>query len=303
MSYNPQNINGQATMANSSPVTIASDQSVLPVGGFVASGATDSGNPIKAGGKFNSTLPTYTDGQRFELQSGSRGSLNVQLMGAGSTTGAAASTAGADAVSNSTTGVNVYTLPRVFNGTTWDRPVSVQGAADTISGVGLSAYGGYVYNGASWEKMRGDLGDASAATGLLVNNALLYNGSTYDRQRGDTTAGSWVNVKGGFSPSGTVLNTYATRITANTTTTPTSSTAYISSITITTEVGGTTSTVTIRDKQGTPQVLVNGLTTTAASLAPTVINFQTPVKMTSGIDIITAGAVAGTVDVWINYYA
>ena len=38
MSYNPQNANGQATMANSSPVVIASDQSALAV--TVQSGAT-----------------------------------------------------------------------------------------------------------------------------------------------------------------------------------------------------------------------------------------------------------------------
>lgn len=132
---------------------------------------------------------------------------------------------------------------------------------------------------------------------------MVYNNTTWDRHRGDTIAGAWVNVKGGSIPSGTTLTNYSVRITSNTTTTPIASTAYISSITITTEVGGTTSTVTIKDKQGTPLVLVNGLTTTAASLSPTVINFQTPVKMTSGIDVITAGAVAGTVDIWVNYYA
>ena len=61
MSYTPPYPPGQTTMSASEPVAIASDQSVLPVGGFVASGATDSGNPVKVGGKFNSTLPTYTD--------------------------------------------------------------------------------------------------------------------------------------------------------------------------------------------------------------------------------------------------
>ncbi len=35
MSYNPQNPNGQATSANSSPVVIASDQSAVPVSGTV----------------------------------------------------------------------------------------------------------------------------------------------------------------------------------------------------------------------------------------------------------------------------
>jgi hypothetical protein len=79
MSYNPQNPNGQATSANSAPVVIASDQSTLPVDGNVASGATDSGNPVKAGGKFNASNPTLTDGQRGDLQLDASGNLKVNI--------------------------------------------------------------------------------------------------------------------------------------------------------------------------------------------------------------------------------
>jgi hypothetical protein len=105
-----------------------------------------------------------------------------------------------------------------------------------------------------------------------------------------------------LNPAATALNTYSVHLTSNTTTTPTSSTAYISSISISSEVAGTTSTVTIQDKQGTPLKLVNGLSTTTLTTTPTTINFQTPVKMVSGIDIVTAGSVAATVDIWLNYY-
>lgn len=105
-----------------------------------------------------------------------------------------------------------------------------------------------------------------------------------------------------LNPTGTLLNTYSVHLTSNATTTPTASTAYISSVAISSEVGGTTSTVTIQDKQGTPLKLINGFSTTALTTTPTVVNFQTPVKMVSGIDVITAGAVAATIDVWINYY-
>lgn len=101
---------------------------------------------------------------------------------------------------------------------------------------------------------------------------------------------------------GTALNTYSVHLTSNATTTPTSSTAYISSIAISSEVSGTTSTVTIQDKSGTPLKLVNGFSTTTLTTTPTIVNFSTPVKMVSGIDIITAGAVAATIDVWINYF-
>ncbi|HSX05665.1 MAG TPA: hypothetical protein VLF69_04310 [Candidatus Saccharimonadales bacterium] len=113
MSYNPTNPNGQATSANSSPVVIASDQSTVSTDhaktagtttsvnngttdagtqrvtlssdstgqviarGNVASGAADSGNPVKVGGRFNSAAPTLTDGQRGDLQLDSSGNLKV----------------------------------------------------------------------------------------------------------------------------------------------------------------------------------------------------------------------------------
>jgi hypothetical protein len=118
----------------------------------------------------------------------------------------------------------------------------------------------------------------------------------------DASSNLMVDVAGGLMPTGTALNTYSIHLTTNTTTTPTSSTAYISSIAISNEVAGTTSTITIQDKQGTPLKLINGIATTALTTAPTIVTFPTPVKMVSGIDIITAGAVAATVDVWVNYY-
>lgn len=65
MSYNPNNPNGQGTMANSSPIVIASDQTKIPVAGDVASGTADSGNPIKIG--YQSELGfagPVTNGQR-----------------------------------------------------------------------------------------------------------------------------------------------------------------------------------------------------------------------------------------------
>lgn len=76
---------GQKAMTASTPVVLASDQSAIPVtqsgtwtvqqgtppwsvGGNVASGAADSGNPVKVGGVFNTTLPTLANGQRGDIQ-------------------------------------------------------------------------------------------------------------------------------------------------------------------------------------------------------------------------------------------
>lgn len=47
------------------------------VHGNVSAEDPDSGEPVKVGGKYNSTLPTYTDGDRTNLQTDSRGRLKV----------------------------------------------------------------------------------------------------------------------------------------------------------------------------------------------------------------------------------
>lgn len=66
---------GTGIAANPLQVSLANtgaNTTTLVVGGNVAAGATDSGNPLKVGGKYNSTLPTLTDGQRGDSQLTSR---------------------------------------------------------------------------------------------------------------------------------------------------------------------------------------------------------------------------------------
>jgi hypothetical protein len=108
---------GQATMANSMPVVIAGDQSTIStdhaktagattsvnngasdagtqrvtisndstgqviVRGNVASATTDSGNPVKVGGRYNSAGITLTDGQRGDLQLDASGNLKTTTSG------------------------------------------------------------------------------------------------------------------------------------------------------------------------------------------------------------------------------
>lgn len=92
--------------------------------GNVASGATDSGNPVKVGAKYNSTKPTFTDGQRADLQVGSRGSLQVTLMGPDNTNAVVAGNPGFALGEN----VGVYTVGQnhTYNGATWDRQTGNQ---------------------------------------------------------------------------------------------------------------------------------------------------------------------------------
>lgn len=53
--------------------------STVTVVGNVASGATDSGNPVKIGGVYNSTQPTLTNGQRGDVQLDVRANLSSTL--------------------------------------------------------------------------------------------------------------------------------------------------------------------------------------------------------------------------------
>lgn len=116
------------------------------VGGNVASGATDSGNPVKVGGKYNATLPTFTDGQRGDLQQDVNGNVRALVSGF--------STAGTDAASN-----NI-----IFMGN-----ATVQSAALRLSGTGT-----WGFNGATWDRTRSivtgtnSIGTGIAATGLVA---------------------------------------------------------------------------------------------------------------------------------------
>lgn len=63
--------------------TPLSNANPLPVGGTVASGASDTGNPVKIGGVYRATPPTYSDGQRCDLQTDASGNLKVNLSAGG----------------------------------------------------------------------------------------------------------------------------------------------------------------------------------------------------------------------------
>lgn len=123
-------------------------------------------------------------------------------------------------------------------------------------------------------------------------------------QRATVTTTKALKVENGIQPTATTLNTYSARITTNTTTTPTAALCYVSSITICVETAGTTTTVDVRDKSGTPIYVIRSVATTAIPAnGDLVYNFQTPIKMVGGIDIITTGAVAAALGVFVNYYA
>jgi hypothetical protein len=64
-----------ATVTGSNALKVDGSAVTQPVGGTIASGSADAGNPIKMGGRYNSSAPTFTDGQRGDLQLTASGAL------------------------------------------------------------------------------------------------------------------------------------------------------------------------------------------------------------------------------------
>lgn len=184
---------GQAVMANSMPVVISSDQSAIQVVGNSAAAAADSGNPLKVGGVFMTTKPTYTDGQRTNFQTGARGELIV---------GGAASS-GTTIVGNPVPIALVDAAGAIatFRG----YPTNADGGAVLSSNVaGVTVANGYVFNGTSWDRQRSDGTTGGAAIGGSIAAATIDSGNpvkvggkynttkpTYtDGQRGDLQIGT-----------------------------------------------------------------------------------------------------------------
>lgn len=109
--------------------------------GGVAAGAADSGNPVKVGAKYNATLPTYTDGNRGDLQITAKGGLLTTLQ-TSTTVAVVDGVTNTTNVLNDSAGNNISVTSRnsIFNGTTWDRARSVVNAQDT-TGTGIPASG------------------------------------------------------------------------------------------------------------------------------------------------------------------
>jgi hypothetical protein len=106
--------------------------------GNVASGATDAGNGVKVAGVYNSTKPTFTTGQRGDLQLTSRGAAQTTLYANDSATAISNNTP-ADTVTAGTN-LSVTSFGETFNGTTWDRMLAATNGTNS-TGTGIQAVG------------------------------------------------------------------------------------------------------------------------------------------------------------------
>ncbi len=71
-------IGGRNPSGNLSAIQVDANGYQMMVGN-IAAGSADSGNPLKIGGIFNTTLPTVTNGQRVDFQATAKGSQHVNL--------------------------------------------------------------------------------------------------------------------------------------------------------------------------------------------------------------------------------
>lgn len=113
------------------------------VNGSIASATTDTDpNTVKVGSMYNSTQPTFTDGQRAEFQIDSRGNQRMAMMVAGTNTAANFMADNNDGVATSVTTNKMTVMARetIYNGTSWDRRYSVANATNT-TGTGVAAAG------------------------------------------------------------------------------------------------------------------------------------------------------------------
>lgn len=116
----------------------------------------------------------------------------------------------ADGVAN-----NSFTLPpaagMLFNGTTWDR---VRGAAGTGMATGLAASAIGVWGGGStWDSLVVANSDSATSTGMPRMAGYVYNGATWDRPRGDATGGLRVQSRADDVTTGSIVAS-STAITA-----------------------------------------------------------------------------------------
>lgn len=107
--------------------------------GSIASGATDSGNPVKMGGLFSSSPATITDGQRGNVQITGKGALHTNLVSSNSVE-VTINTFGNNGGSTTQQGLYTISQPLLFNGTTMDAGRSIINATNS-TGTGIQAVG------------------------------------------------------------------------------------------------------------------------------------------------------------------
>lgn len=165
--------NNIATVTTITGVTTVSTVTALTTltGGAVASGAADSGNPLKVGCKYNATPVTLTDGNRGDCQADVNGyaKVNVTNANVNVANNADAVAAGAGCCSP------VTNYGYVWNGSTWDRQAGTT-AGTKITAASASIASGAYASGSLASGAVVDITNISATTAGAVPSKAIYGG-------------------------------------------------------------------------------------------------------------------------------
>lgn len=146
-----------------------------PAQGNVASGAADSGDPVKVGGVYNSSPLSLANGERADMQIDAAGSLKTVLFGFNSANSPAVSASLADGIAKASVSLTISAMQYALNGTSLDviRTPNVFKLVTAITSSGNTA----VWTPASGKKFRlmgyqiflSDQAKASAAADLVIS--------------------------------------------------------------------------------------------------------------------------------------
>lgn len=188
------------TVSVSGTVTISG-----AVVGNVASGASDSGDPVKVGGVYNLSAPTFTDGQRGDLQLDSAGNLLVNLVAGGGSGGTSSSFSSAFPATGTAIGASDGTnmLPLLVDGSGYLK-VNVVAGGGSGSNAAASATGSTVPTDADFQGV-------NVAGTLRGQTGVNPSGSIYAGQIDvASVAGTMLDTNSGSKSAGTVRVVIAT---------------------------------------------------------------------------------------------
>lgn len=159
---------------NTPESTTGSGTTAPQIQGSTASGSTNSGNPVKIAAVFNTTRPTFTDGQLGDLQMDNRGNLGVGIFNGTQAAAFGANNADGVAASSVTSRIQVIGYNYQWNSgaSTWDRQLTFP-----TNGAATHATGGVT---------------TSSATVLASNTSRKY---LIIQNVSDTDV--WINIAGG----------------------------------------------------------------------------------------------------------
>lgn len=170
------------------------------VQGTVADGATNSGNPVLIGGIYQSSLPTYTDGQRANLHTNVNGRLLVSTQALSSTTDSIVAVGNANSGATDSGapvkvgGVYNSSAPTFTNGQRGDLQLDASGNL-LVKAASAGTVGATVPTTAMYTGMRdnsGNLavlktsiaaGDSASGNDVLAVESFVFNGTNHDRAR------------------------------------------------------------------------------------------------------------------------